>query len=105
MSQIWNHVTLTEETAIPNVGAGVTRLHWTDRSPGTITRVSPSGKTFWFTEDRVEREKNENGVVSYRFAHEPNGYEYRARMTKKGWRANGNKVLVGVRAYYYDINF
>jgi hypothetical protein len=39
------------------------------------------------------------------FAPNPSGHIVTVRMTKKGWRMSGCKVLVGVRDSYYDYSF
>jgi hypothetical protein len=111
MSQIFNHIRLTEETATPNVGDGVTVFWYTDRSAGTITRVSKSGKRFWFREDNAKR-TDKLGMTdsgqTYEFTPNPDAVEEEVRMTKKGWRIGGlrgRKVAVGVRSHYHDFSF
>jgi hypothetical protein len=91
----------------PEVGMGVTILRWTDRDPGTITRVSPSGKSFWFREDLAER--TDGGSMSeyqeWAFTADAKAPEQMARLTKAGWRVRGTAVRVGSREKYYDFSF
>lgn len=94
----------------PEVGMGVTELRWTDRRAGTITRVSKSGKTFWFTHDTATRIDN-NGMSEsqdYEYQINSEGYEYRVSLRKDGrWKVvnGGSYVMVGVRREYYDYSF
>lgn len=110
MSQLWNHVPLTEEHAKPIVGEGATYLSYTDRHAYTITAVDPKGKWFDMTRDKAERADSHGMSESqdYTFTTNPNAKPIRVRMSKKGWRIGGmkgNKVLVGVRDEYYDYSF
>lgn len=110
MSQIWNHVNVTEEHATPKVGDGATMLLYTDRHAYTITAVAKSGKSFTMRRDTVKR-IDANGMSEsqdYEFSPNENGSTETVRMSKKGWRVGGmrgNKVLVGVRDEYYDFSF
>lgn len=109
MSQIWNHVTLSESFAKPEVGMGATVLSYTDRHAYTIVEVSKSGKTIKIQEDTATR-KDANGMSEsqdYEFSRNPKGAIYSARFGKKGWKLMGmtSKVLVGVRDFYYDYSF
>jgi hypothetical protein len=93
----------------PEVGMGVTLLHWTDRSAGTITRVSPSGKTFWFKVDRAIR-TDTNGMSEsqqYRFEPDPAAPEQVARLTKNGGykTTGGPRLRLGQRSAYHDFSF
>ena len=92
----------------PTVGMGVTVLRWTDRDAGTLVRVSPSGKTFWFTLDRAER-VDDNGMSesqTYRYTPRPDGVELTARLSKSGaYRCNGAHVRLGDRDAYHDYSF
>ena len=110
MSQIYNHIRLTEEHAIPAVGMGATLFSWSDRDAHTILSVSKSGKSFTMQEDFATR-IDTNGMSEsqdYTFAPNPNGYVVAVKMTKRGWRVGGmrgQKVAVGVRDSYYDYSF
>ena len=97
----------TKGQPAPVVGMGVTLLHWTDRSAGTITRVAPSGKTFWFREDRAIR-TDSNGMSemqSYRHEPDPNSRERRARLRSGAWKSEGTRIRVGDRNTYHDFSF
>lgn len=87
----------------PKPGDGVTIYMWSDRHAGTVTRVSPSGKTVWFTEDKVTEWNNDYGVA---YETVPDAPVRVARLTKKGvWRSGGNGVAFGRRDAYYDRSF
>lgn len=92
----------------PEVGMGVTVLHWTDRSAGTVSRVSQSGKTFWFRADRAMR-VDSNGMSelqAYRYEPQPDAPEQAARRTKDGaWKSASGQVRVGERMAYRDYTF
>jgi hypothetical protein len=93
----------------PKVGMGVTICWWSDRTAGTISRVSPSGKTFWFKDDTAIRTDN-NGISEqqeYRYEQCPDAPEEQVRMTKNGWRTVGSKcgVHLGYRKAYTDPTF
>jgi hypothetical protein len=91
----------------PTVGMGVTVVMWTDRYPGTIVRVSPSGKTFQYQEDKATR-TDSNGMSesqTYRFEPNPAATVRTARLTKSGWKDKGTRIAVGVRSRYYDFSF
>ena len=88
---------------VPEVGMGATIHWWSDRTAGTVTKVSPSGKTVTITEDRVTEWKDHYGVT---FAANPDGRTFVARLTKNGtWKSAGNGVRLGSRAAYNDPSF
>jgi len=91
----------------PEVGMGITLLHWTDRSAGTITRVSVSGKTFWFKDDVVARIDANGMSESQEYAYAPgDGPEKRAGLTKRGWKqVGGPRIALGYRRAYHDYSF
>lgn len=92
---------------VPTVGMGLTVLHWTDRSAGTIVRVSPSGKTFWFTDDTVTR-TDSNGMSEsqdYTYTSNPASKVHAARLTTRGWKSEGHGISVGYRRAYHDYSF
>lgn len=94
--------------APPVVGEGATFLHWTDRSAGTVTRVSPSGKTAWVRPDTSIL--TSGSILSesqvYRYEPCPEAAEIRVRLTGRGWRAaNGCGVSFGRRDAYRDPSF
>lgn len=92
----------------PEVGMGCTILHWSDRSPATIVRVSPSSKTFEFTYDEYRR-TDDNGMSdwqTYEYTPRPDGVRYTARLTKSGqFKYAGQTILVGEREKYFDPTF
>jgi len=99
MNRISEHTT----SPVPEVGMGATIYHWSDRTPATVTKVSPSGKTVELTEDRTTEWSNDYGVS---FAPNPSGVVTTARLTKNGtWKADGNGVSLGKRNAYYDRSF
>jgi hypothetical protein len=91
----------------PEVGMGITLLHWTDRSAGTITRVSPSGKMFWFQSDRAVR-TDKNGMSesqTYEYTPQPDARVQTARLNKKGqWVSAGTNIRIGDRRAYHDFS-
>jgi hypothetical protein len=91
----------------PEVGMGATLLMWTDTHAYTISRVSPSGKTFWMRQDAAER-TDHNGMSDcqdYRYTPQSDAPEECVRMTKRGWMRRGQFVRVGYRREYYDYSF
>jgi len=89
----------------PEVGMGATVLHWTDRTAGTIIKVTP--KTFTMQADNAVR-TDENGmseVQSYQYTPDPNGRLFVFRLTKRGWRCKGLGVCIGERRQYHDYSF
>jgi hypothetical protein len=57
--QVAHYINYKNET--PVIGMGVTIFHYTDRSAGTIVKISKSGKTIWFSEDKAIR-TDSNGM-------------------------------------------
>lgn len=111
----------------PEVGMGVSVYHWTDVEPGTIIRVSTSGRQIWFRKDSATLL---NGVGSgepdaltftpggfvghtsgqQRWSITPceAGHEYSATLRADGtWRLVGSKTRVKIneRVKYRDFNF
>lgn len=91
------------------VGMGLTEVIGSDRRPGTITKVSPSGKTIEYTLDEVLR-TDDNGMSEqqdYVFLTNDDAPSYVARYSAKKDRfyATGRPVTVGVRSYYHDFSF
>jgi hypothetical protein len=90
----------------PEVGMGITEIHWTDRHAGTITWVSPSGKSFRYREDKTTRTDSNGMSESQSYTFEPgDGPERTARKTKNGWSASGTKIVLGYRSEYRDFSF
>lgn len=99
----------TNGAPIPEPGMGCTVLMYSDRRAGTITRVSPSGKTFWFTYDKVTRIDG-NGMSDcqdYAYETVQGSPEVQVRRNKRGqWKEKGGStVAVGYRREYYDYSF
>lgn len=103
----------TKGQPTPTVGMGITELMWSDRAAGTITRVSPSGKTLWYQLDKATRIDG-NGmseVQDYAYEPNPDAPVKTARLTKRGWKtvcsgaASGTRIAIGYRATYYDFSF
>ncbi len=90
----------------PAVGMGATILMWTDSHAATITRVSPSGKSFWMVQDVATR-TDKNGMSECQdYAFTPGtGPEIMVRQTKRGWKCNRGGVRVGDRREYHDYSF
>jgi hypothetical protein len=106
----------------PVAGMGVTFLHWTDRSPGTIFRVFTVGKTTYIeTRDDDYRRTDSNGMSeeqSYKYTTLVNGYKRNFRIGRKGlweevrrneagrWvKAGGCGLQIGRRNAYHDFSF
>lgn len=92
----------------PFVGYGCTVILYSDRHAATITRVSSSGKSFWYRRDKATR-IDDNGMSdcqTYKYESNPDSSEVQVRMTKKGWKdSNGHIIHVGYRREYYDYSF
>jgi len=96
----------------PEVGMGATMLFWTDRVAGTITRMSPSGKTLEVQEDKATLTSETILSESQTYAYEPNpkGIVRCFRLGKHGWREVGSKgrgtaLHLGTRESYRDPSF
>ncbi len=101
-------MTGTKGQPTPEVGMGVTFLYYTDRSAGTITKVSPSGKTIQVKADKATRIDN-NGMSEsqdYTYEPDPEAQEVTARLTKSGWKTkSGTRLAIGYRRAYHDYSF
>lgn len=117
--------TKTEPT--PTVGMGVTFCGWSDREPGTVVSVSPSGHKFTFRLDAAKLLNgfdsgepdalkfspggfvgHTSGVQRYEFTPNPDGRLETATRRKDGtYRVAGgtSRVRVGTRFKHYDYNF
>ena len=106
---LMNHVMAGGTKLVPTVGMGVTVLGWTDRYPGTVILVSPSGKTINVQEDLAVR-TDANGMSEsqeYAYSPDPHGRIWTFRLGKHGWRGanKGPGLRLGVRERYYDYSF
>ncbi len=93
---------------VPEVGMGVTFGAGSDRYPGTISRVSDSGKTFWYKRDDFRRTDSNGygGQQEYDITPNPDNGEYRVSLTKRGWKEIGGGLIgVGFRRAYQDPHF
>lgn len=98
----------TKGQPTPEVGMGITILMWTDRHAGTITRVSPSGKTIWYQQDEATRTDDHGMSESqeYEYKADTNAEVRSARLTKSGaWKDHGTQIALGYRNEYHDFSF
>lgn len=99
--------------AVPQVGDGITLAVGSDRYPGTIVRVSATGKTFWYTKDDFRRTDSNGygGHQEYEYIIDPEGTEYRAFQKRRkgvivGWQSEGGSPIgLGGRRAYQDPHF
>lgn len=75
------------------IGDTVTMCLCGSRHAGTITRISKSGKCFWFKLDNAK-------VIS-----DNTLPEHKATKTKYGWSSYGNPIGFFGRDQYYDPTF
>lgn len=94
----------------PEVGMGVTELHWTDRHAGTVTWVSKTGKTLRYRLDIAKR-VDDNGMSesqTYEYEPDPTAAERTARQNRRtgAWKMTGGpRLSLGVRRAYHDYSF
>lgn len=109
---------LSPETV--KVGDGVTHHLWTDRHAGTVTWVSPSGKTFRWTRDRAiaNGPTHDRGQYDYSYESTPvsgwldlvtgktvtNENTARWSASRGRFRTGGSSMSSG-RHEYYDPSF
>lgn len=114
-----NHVMSHQVANIPEVGEAATLLSYSDRSPGTVTKVFKSGKsTFIIVQDDLYTRTDNNGMSEcqdYEYTRNPEGCTtafrlngdkwervYKSPETGR-WRKVGNGGLVlGTRERFYD---
>lgn len=107
---IMNRINEAQNAKAPKVGDGVTIYYYSDRSAGTISRVSESGKTFWYKPDKAVR-VDKNGMSEsqdYIYELQPQAQEVKVYKTKDGrWRQSKHSSYVGVgeRDAYRDYTF
>ena len=99
-----------KETIKPEVGMGITECWFSDCHPGTISRISPSGKTIWYKTDDVKVVKGscQDGSAEYEYTENPKAREVKATLRKNGqWRSTGTNcfIALGHRREYYDPSF
>lgn len=92
----------------PVVGMQCTITRYTDRDPGEVVKISPSGKTIEVREMRAIR-LDDNGMSEcqeYRYESNPEGKLHTFRLTKKGWRDKSrNGLVLGLASKYHDYSF
>lgn len=103
-----NAIGMNTASKAPEIGDGVTILHWTDRTAATVVWVSKTGKTVHIQEDNAKR-TDSNGMSecqTYEFTRNTDAVVMHARLTPKGWKiVKGNRILIGRRDAYYDYSF
>ncbi len=103
---LFNALMSGTEQPEPVVGMGATITRWTDRSAGTIIKVTKA--TITVREDIATR-VDTNGmseVQEYLYATDPEGRTYTFRKTKRGWRCpEGHGLGIGYRKAYHDHSF
>ncbi len=113
LGSLTNSIMENTAGAKPEVGMGVTFIHWSDRSAGTIVSVSESGKSIEVRGDKTTR-TDSNGMSesqTYEFETVDEGptatYTLRknGRWVRQGEDMKGSSILVGVRSAYYDYSF
>lgn len=106
---LMHEIVSTKSKLTPAVGMGVTVLCWTDRHAGTITRVSPSKKSFFFRQDKATRTDKLGMTDSgqqYSYEADPTAQEQKAILTRRGWKVvKGTKIVLGMRDEHYDYSF
>ena len=107
---------------VPEAGMGVTIHHYSDADAGTITRISKSGKCFWYTIDDavLDPDFKPDFVVggfaghctnqheqTYTYTTVPGRQEKRATLCKDGrFKSTCMELLtIGYRGKFYDYNF
>lgn len=102
---LMNHLMSRTVNPAANIGDGVTILGWTDRTAGTIIKVTPT--QIHVREDNAKR-IDKNGMSesqTYEYTPDPDGKVHVFRRTKKGYRCNGRGLRIGSRDAYYDYSF
>jgi hypothetical protein len=107
MNSVYNSVKLTGPQPMP--GMPCTIIHYSDRSPATVIRVSSSGKTCWIRPCKAVRTDN-NGMSEmqqYDYHEVPEAKLIRVFKRKCGqwFTTGGEKVGLGRREKYHDFSF
>ena len=104
----------------PQPGDGATVCHHSDRTAGTVIRVSASGKTIWIQEDLATLDDWKPEMVpggfaahcvnnsSQRYTYHPNpdGHVHRASLRKDGrYRTTNRERVIPGRHQFHDYNF
>ena len=103
---LMNHIYSNVANApTPEVGMGVTMLHWTDRHAGTIVKIT---KTQIHVQRDIPTRVDGNGMSdaqAYTYQPNPDAPVEIFRMTRKGYRCGSTGLLIGLRKEYYDYSF
>lgn len=114
----------------PEVGMPASTNTWTDWNPGTIVKVSASGKTIWIQEDDAKlvnkMQFHPGGFMAHCSNNDDQKYEYTRntsgsirkatlrttrsgqtlwKMKGTGTKSQGGNCSVGTRFKHYDYNF
>jgi len=93
----------------PEVGMGVTFLHWTDRSAGTIVEVVNDRKIIVKADRAIRTDKNGmSECQDYIFEVATDSEEIVITKRKNGqWKVfkQGTPVSIGHRSHYHDFSF
>lgn len=116
-----NHIYSRSSSVKPEIGMGVTILHWTDRSPGSIYSVFMVGKkTYIEVRDDDYKRLDQRGMTEnqeWEYIPNPDGYQHFYREENGRWIAvyknpntgrwikGNNHCYVGKREKYYDYSF
>lgn len=104
---LFNGIMSNENQPEPKVGDGATITRWSDRSAGTIIKITKC--TITVQEDKATR-IDTNGMSEqqeYSYERDTEGSVYVFRKNKRGqWRSSCGKGLgIGYRKAYYDYSF
>lgn len=112
-----NHILSSSASREPVIGEGATVLHWSDRSPATVTGWYADKQIVELREDRAfctdfdlqtyEFERSEFGAT-YFFRREKNGswcQVFLNRTTGRWIKSKGMGLIIGRREKYRDPSF
>jgi hypothetical protein len=98
---------MSEETEIvvPTVGMGVTEHVGSDSYAGTITRVHPNGKMFWFKHDTDTLVEGSGMSEHQVYEYTPNEYAHEqcAKLSRKRYNIGKNRFYSGTRFISLDV--
>lgn len=104
-----NRLSERSKQPTPVVGMHCTVMCYSDRHPGEVIAISPSGKHLQVRELSAKR-TDKNGMSecqSYEYATDPEGTVRTFRLTKRGWRGPGGGpgLALGRAEKYHDFSF
>lgn len=112
-----NHLLSSSKGADPIVGEGATVLHWSDRTPCTVTLWDAQKQIIQLREDKATctnfemqnytYEPSETGAT-YHFKREKNGswvQVFLNRVTGRWLKSKGHGLIIGRREKYRDPSF